>query len=62
EEDEGPDEGPRGLFRSPLRSRQVERNRDYPDEDCVRYLVVATLTAVIALFVNLVYPFLYKIR
>ncbi|XP_027879788.1 ubiquitin carboxyl-terminal hydrolase 19 isoform X2 [Xiphophorus couchianus] len=78
EEDEGPDEGPRGLFRSALRSRQAQRNRgeeeagarrrrrhkmsDYPDEDCVRYLVVATLTAVIALFVNLVYPFLYKIR
>ncbi|MED6270021.1 hypothetical protein CHARACLAT_005576 [Characodon lateralis] len=81
EEDEGLDEGPRGLFRSALRRRQSQRNKaeedrpdgsvrchrtqkmsDYPDEDCVRYLVLGSLAAVIALFVNLVYPFLYKIR
>lgn len=81
EEDEGLDEGPRGLFRSALRRRQAQRNKgedertdgsvrqhrrlkmpDYPDEDCVRYLVLGTLAAVIALFVNLVYPFFHKVR
>lgn len=81
EEEEGVDEGPRGLFRSVLWRRQMPRNgdeedegrregslqrhcgqrmSDYPDEDCVRYFVLGTLTAVFALFVNLVYPFLYK--
>uniref|UniRef100_A0AAQ5XZ97 ubiquitinyl hydrolase 1 n=1 Tax=Amphiprion ocellaris TaxID=80972 RepID=A0AAQ5XZ97_AMPOC len=48
EEEEGPDRGPRGLM------------SDYPDDDCVRYFVLGTLTAVLALFVNLVYPLLYK--
>uniref|UniRef100_A0A7N6A6K9 ubiquitinyl hydrolase 1 n=1 Tax=Anabas testudineus TaxID=64144 RepID=A0A7N6A6K9_ANATE len=81
EEEEGLDEGPRGLFRSVLRRRQTQRNRDeededrteglvrrhrgqrmsdYPDDDCVRYFVLGTLTAVFALFINLVYPLLYK--
>lgn len=81
EEEEGLDEGPRGLFRSALRRRQTSRNRDeededrsegsvrrhrrqrmsdYPDDDCVRYFVLGTLAAVFALFVNLVYPLLYK--
>ncbi|XP_067382979.1 ubiquitin carboxyl-terminal hydrolase 19 isoform X3 [Channa argus] len=81
EEEEGLDEAPRGLFRSALRSRQTQRNRDeededrsggsvrrhrgqrmsdYPDDDCVRYFVLGTLTAVFALFVNLVYPLLCK--
>ncbi|XP_038137311.1 ubiquitin carboxyl-terminal hydrolase 19 isoform X3 [Cyprinodon tularosa] len=80
EEDEGLDEGARGLFRSALRRRRPLRNRgegahrngperrqhrqmwDCPDEDCVRYLVVGTLAALMALFANLVYPFLYKLR
>ncbi|XP_056240703.1 ubiquitin carboxyl-terminal hydrolase 19 isoform X2 [Seriola aureovittata] len=81
EEEEGLDEGPRGLFRSALWRRQTQRNRDeededrtegpvrrhrgqrmsdYPDDDCVRYFVLGTLTAVLALLVNLVYPLLYK--
>ncbi|XP_051805775.1 ubiquitin carboxyl-terminal hydrolase 19 isoform X2 [Acanthochromis polyacanthus] len=79
EEEEGPDKGPRGLFRSALRRRQTNRDEededraegpvrrhrgqrmsDYPDDDCVRYFVLGTLTAVLALFVNLVYPLLYK--
>ena len=80
EEEEGLDVGPRGLFRTALRRRQTQRNRDeddqsegsvrrhrrqrmsdYPDDDCVRYFILGTLTAVLALFVNLVYP-LYKAR
>ncbi|KAI4824216.1 hypothetical protein KUCAC02_012742 [Chaenocephalus aceratus] len=86
EEEEGLDEGPRGLFRSPLRRRQTQRNEeeeeeeeeeadrsdgavrrprrqrmsDYPDDDCVRYFVVGTLAALFALFLNLVYPLLYR--
>ncbi|XP_012778509.2 ubiquitin carboxyl-terminal hydrolase 19 isoform X1 [Maylandia zebra] len=81
EEDDGLDEGPRGLFLSALRRHRTQRNRDeeeedgaeqsvqrhrrqrmldYPDDDCVRYFVLGTLTAVLALFVNLVYPLLYK--
>uniref|UniRef100_A0A669CUE1 ubiquitinyl hydrolase 1 n=1 Tax=Oreochromis niloticus TaxID=8128 RepID=A0A669CUE1_ORENI len=79
EEDDGLDEGPRGLFHSALRRHRTQRNRDeeeedgagqsvrrrqrmsdYPDDDCVRYFVLGTLTAVLALFVNLVYPLLYK--
>lgn len=81
EEDDGLDEGPRGLFFSARRRHRTQRNRDeqeedgaeqsvqrhrrqrmldYPDDDCVRYFVLGTLTAVLALFVNLVYPLLYK--
>uniref|UniRef100_A0A665X725 ubiquitinyl hydrolase 1 n=1 Tax=Echeneis naucrates TaxID=173247 RepID=A0A665X725_ECHNA len=54
EEEEGLDEGPRGLFHSAL-----PRMSDYPDDDCVRYFVLGTLAAVLALLINLVYP-LYK--
>ncbi|XP_029362184.1 ubiquitin carboxyl-terminal hydrolase 19 isoform X2 [Echeneis naucrates] len=80
EEEEGLDEGPRGLFHSALWRGQTQRNRheededrsegsvqqhrrprmsDYPDDDCVRYFVLGTLAAVLALLINLVYP-LYK--
>uniref|UniRef100_A0A672ISQ6 ubiquitinyl hydrolase 1 n=1 Tax=Salarias fasciatus TaxID=181472 RepID=A0A672ISQ6_SALFA len=66
EEEEGPDGGPGGLLQDPGREgsapRRRRRNRmsDYPDDDCVRYFVLGTLTAVLALFVNLLYPLLYK--
>lgn len=81
EEEEGLDEGPRGLFRSALWRRQTHRNRDeegeerpagsvrrhrghrmsdYPDDDCVRYFVLGMLMAVLALLVNLLYPFIYR--
>uniref|UniRef100_A0AAQ5ZXY0 ubiquitinyl hydrolase 1 n=1 Tax=Amphiprion ocellaris TaxID=80972 RepID=A0AAQ5ZXY0_AMPOC len=61
EEEEGPDRGPRGLFpEGPVRLHRGQRMSDYPDDDCVRYFVLGTLTAVLALFVNLVYPLLYK--
>uniref|UniRef100_A0AAQ5YEU5 ubiquitinyl hydrolase 1 n=1 Tax=Amphiprion ocellaris TaxID=80972 RepID=A0AAQ5YEU5_AMPOC len=53
EEDEDRAEGPVRLHRG-------QRMSDYPDDDCVRYFVLGTLTAVLALFVNLVYPLLYK--
>ncbi|XP_036005606.1 ubiquitin carboxyl-terminal hydrolase 19 isoform X3 [Fundulus heteroclitus] len=45
-----------------VRRRRRQKMSDYPDEDCVRYFVLGTLAAVIALFVNLLYPLLYKIK
>uniref|UniRef100_A0A3P8UUE9 CASP-like protein n=1 Tax=Cynoglossus semilaevis TaxID=244447 RepID=A0A3P8UUE9_CYNSE len=36
-----------------------QRMSDYPD-DCVRYFVLATMTAVLALCFNLLYPLLSK--
>ncbi|KAM9429930.1 ubiquitin carboxyl-terminal hydrolase 19 isoform 39-T39 [Salvelinus alpinus] len=74
EEEEGLEEGPRGLFRTSLGRRaarrreegvegQVRRRRqrisDYSDDDCVRYLVLGTLAALLALFLDLIYPLLY---
>uniref|UniRef100_A0A3P9I5Y1 ubiquitinyl hydrolase 1 n=1 Tax=Oryzias latipes TaxID=8090 RepID=A0A3P9I5Y1_ORYLA len=75
EEEEGLDAEPRRLFRSVLR-RQRNREEDYrtegpvrrqrvldhPDDYCVRYFLLGTLAAVLAVFVNLVYPFLFKAR
>ncbi|CAN9515930.1 unnamed protein product [Ophioblennius macclurei] len=45
-----------------LRQRRGRRHRvsDYPDDDCVRYFVLGTLTAMLAIVINLVYPLLYK--
>uniref|UniRef100_A0A4W6FZJ3 ubiquitinyl hydrolase 1 n=1 Tax=Lates calcarifer TaxID=8187 RepID=A0A4W6FZJ3_LATCA len=43
-----------------MRRHHGQRMSDYPDDDCVRYFVLGTLTAVLALLVNLVYPLLYK--
>uniref|UniRef100_A0A7N6BIQ2 ubiquitinyl hydrolase 1 n=1 Tax=Anabas testudineus TaxID=64144 RepID=A0A7N6BIQ2_ANATE len=60
EEEEGLDEGPRGLTEGLVRRHRGQRMSDYPDDDCVRYFVLGTLTAVFALFINLVYPLLYK--
>ncbi|XP_047459365.1 ubiquitin carboxyl-terminal hydrolase 19 isoform X2 [Mugil cephalus] len=53
EEDEDKAEGS-------VRRHRRQRMSDYPDDDCVRYFVLGTLTAVLALFVNLVYPLFYK--
>ncbi|XP_029975671.1 ubiquitin carboxyl-terminal hydrolase 19 isoform X2 [Salarias fasciatus] len=55
--DEEEDPGREG---SAPRRRRRNRMSDYPDDDCVRYFVLGTLTAVLALFVNLLYPLLYK--
>lgn len=44
-----------------VRPDRGQRMSDYPDDDCVRYFVLGTLTAVFALFVNLVYPLFYKV-
>lgn len=54
EEDEDRTEGS-------VRRHRSRRMSDYPDDDCVRYFVLGTLAAVFALFVNLVYPLLYKL-
>uniref|UniRef100_A0A8D2ZSE9 ubiquitinyl hydrolase 1 n=1 Tax=Scophthalmus maximus TaxID=52904 RepID=A0A8D2ZSE9_SCOMX len=43
-----------------VRRHRAQRMSEYPDDDCVRYFVVGTLTAVLALLVNLVYPLFYK--
>ncbi|XP_031142111.1 ubiquitin carboxyl-terminal hydrolase 19 isoform X2 [Sander lucioperca] len=53
EEDEDRTEGS-------VRRHRRQRMSDHPDDDCVRYFVLGTLAAVFALFVNLVYPLLYK--
>ncbi|XP_055366527.1 ubiquitin carboxyl-terminal hydrolase 19 isoform X2 [Betta splendens] len=44
-----------------VRRHRRHKMSDYPDDDCVRYFVLGTLAAVFALFVNLVYPILYKV-
>ncbi|XP_076596686.1 ubiquitin carboxyl-terminal hydrolase 19 isoform X2 [Chaetodon auriga] len=54
EEDEDRSEGS-------VRRHRSRRMSDYPDDDCVRYFVLGALAAVFALFVNLVYPLLYKL-
>lgn len=45
-----------------VRWHRRQKMLDYPDEDCVRYIVLGTLTAVLALFVNLIYPLLSKVK
>lgn len=40
--------------------RRTRRMSDYPNDDCVRYVVLGTLVAVLALLVNLVYPLLSR--
>lgn len=54
------DEEDKGRTEGPVRRHRGQRMSDYPDDDCVRYFVLGTLTAVFALFVNLVYPLLYQ--
>ena len=60
EEEEGGPGGPQAL----RRRRQKERRRrgyhisDYSDDDCVRYFVVGTVVALLALALNLIYPLL----
>lgn len=46
----------------PVRRHRRQRTSDYPDDDCIRYFVLGTLAAVLALFVNLVYPLLSKTK
>lgn len=58
--DEEEEEERRASGPAPRRHRG-RRMSDYPDDDCVRYFVLGTLAAVLALVVNLVYPLLYKL-
>ncbi|KAM6386959.1 ubiquitin carboxyl-terminal hydrolase 19 isoform 1-T3 [Pluvialis apricaria] len=46
---------PRGQKRSP-------GNPQHPDEGCVRYFVLATTAAIVALFLNVFYPLIYQTR
>uniref|UniRef100_A0A674B4X3 ubiquitinyl hydrolase 1 n=1 Tax=Salmo trutta TaxID=8032 RepID=A0A674B4X3_SALTR len=71
QEEEGVEEGPRGLFRPRLGRRRAARREEgvegqvwrllrqriphYSDDDCVRYFVLGTLAALLALLVNLLY-------
>uniref|UniRef100_A0A8B9VG23 Uncharacterized protein n=1 Tax=Anas zonorhyncha TaxID=75864 RepID=A0A8B9VG23_9AVES len=34
----------------------------HPDEGCVRYFVLATTAAIVALFLNVFYPLIYQTR
>uniref|UniRef100_A0A8C3MY74 Uncharacterized protein n=1 Tax=Geospiza parvula TaxID=87175 RepID=A0A8C3MY74_GEOPR len=34
----------------------------HPDEGCVRYFVLATTAAIVALFLNVFYPLIYQPR
>uniref|UniRef100_A0A6Q2WXZ0 ubiquitinyl hydrolase 1 n=1 Tax=Esox lucius TaxID=8010 RepID=A0A6Q2WXZ0_ESOLU len=49
------EEGVEGQVR-----RRHRRNSGYSDDDCVRYLVLGTLAALLALVLNLLYPLLYR--
>uniref|UniRef100_A0A674NCU3 ubiquitinyl hydrolase 1 n=1 Tax=Takifugu rubripes TaxID=31033 RepID=A0A674NCU3_TAKRU len=60
EEEEGLNEGSSRLFHSALWRRQV-RISDYPNDDCGHFFVLGTLAALFALFINLVYPLLWKL-
>ncbi|NXK57238.1 UBP19 hydrolase, partial [Chauna torquata] len=46
---------PRGQKRSP-------GTPQHPDEGCVRYFVLATTAAIVALFLNMFYPLIYQTR
>ncbi|NXC77796.1 UBP19 hydrolase, partial [Anhinga anhinga] len=46
---------PRGQKRSP-------GNPQHPDEGCIRYFVLATTAAIVALFLNVFYPLIYQTR
>ncbi|NXJ62620.1 UBP19 hydrolase, partial [Rostratula benghalensis] len=46
---------PRGQKRSP-------GTPQHPDEGCVRYFVLATTAAIVALFLNVFYPLIYQTR
>lgn len=46
---------PRGQKRSP-------GTPQHPDEGCVRYFVLATTAAIVALFLNVFYPLIYQPR
>uniref|UniRef100_A0A8B9CII3 Uncharacterized protein n=1 Tax=Anser brachyrhynchus TaxID=132585 RepID=A0A8B9CII3_9AVES len=34
----------------------------HPDEGCIRYFVLATTAAIVALFLNVFYPLIYQTR
>lgn len=56
--------GPQGLRRRPQQQQQRRRRRgnisDYSDDDCVKYFVLGTVAALLALALNLIYPLLYQ--
>ncbi|XP_034028051.1 ubiquitin carboxyl-terminal hydrolase 19 isoform X2 [Thalassophryne amazonica] len=43
-----------------LQRRHRDGISEYPEDDCMRYFVVGTLAALLALFVNIVYPLIWK--
>lgn len=46
---------PRGQKRSP-------GTPQHPDEGCVKYFILATTAAIVALFLNVFYPLIYQTR
>lgn len=46
----------------PRHHHRKQRVSGYPDDDCRWYIVLGTLAAIFALFVNLVYPLLCKLE
>uniref|UniRef100_A0ACB8EH45 Ubiquitin carboxyl-terminal hydrolase 19 n=1 Tax=Sphaerodactylus townsendi TaxID=933632 RepID=A0ACB8EH45_9SAUR len=62
---EAEEEAARRLTRSPWRpcSRRAKRlTSDCPDEGHVRYFVLGTMAAIVALFLNVFYPLIYQTR
>uniref|UniRef100_A0A663LUI7 Ubiquitin carboxyl-terminal hydrolase 19 n=1 Tax=Athene cunicularia TaxID=194338 RepID=A0A663LUI7_ATHCN len=58
-------EAPQRPARNCWRPRGQKRNpgiSQHPDEGCVRYFVLATTAAIVALFLNVFYPLIYQTR
>uniref|UniRef100_A0A672UYF4 Ubiquitin carboxyl-terminal hydrolase 19 n=1 Tax=Strigops habroptila TaxID=2489341 RepID=A0A672UYF4_STRHB len=58
-------EAPQRPARNPWRPRGQKRSPgtpQHPDEGCVRYFVLATTAAIVALFLNVFYPLIYQTR
>ncbi|XP_054036363.1 ubiquitin carboxyl-terminal hydrolase 19 isoform X7 [Dryobates pubescens] len=58
-------EAPQRLARNSWRPRGQKRSPgtpQHPDEGCIRYFVLATTAAIVALFLNVFYPLIYQTR
>lgn len=56
------DEEDKDIAQVSLQHQHRRRISDYPDDDCGHFFVLGTLAAIFALFVNLVYPLLWKLE
>ncbi|NXN15726.1 UBP19 hydrolase, partial [Indicator maculatus] len=58
-------EAPQRLVRNSWRPHGQKRSPgtpQHPDEGCIRYFVLATTAAIVALFLNVFYPLIYQTR